>query len=150
MIDWSIALASLKAAQSAADKYSDLPLKQALIDAYSGILQTKEQSLSLQEDLHAARKRVMDLEQLLAAKTADPRDGLNFDRGVWWAGDSREVSPDGPFCPKCLDDEGRRRILHRVGRQDHGQCLNCEKWYQVWPEDTRPPQRQGRSGWLGY
>lgn len=151
MIDWKIALDSLKAAQSAAERYTDLPLKHALITAYDGILQTKEQALAMQEDLHEARRIIMELERQLTEHKADPKDGLQFENQAYWASESREHGPDGPFCMHCLDrGDGRRRLLPH---QHTGTCPECRKSFVVWPErrEPSPPKPQRGTVWnSGY
>lgn len=143
MIDLSLAISSLKAAQAAAEKYSDLPLKHALVTAYDGILHTKEQALLLQEELHGARRRIMDLERQLEENAADPAEGLTYDRQAYWASPSREHGADGPFCSNCIDSRAGRPRLTPAGSR--ASCPQCKQSFAVWPERyVRPrPQRGG-------
>lgn len=149
MIDIATALASLKAARDVAANYSDLPLKSALLDAYEQMLAVREEALVVQEELHKARRRILELEDQLTAKLEDPRVGLTFDRGVWWASDSRAHSELGPFCPTCLDATDKRRLLARNGATNaYASCRHCKGNFEAWPEDREPPPPPAHSDWL--
>ena len=113
MVDLGILLSSINAAKNVAAKYEDLPLKSAILDALDKVLEVKQQVVEMQDELHAARRRIRDLEEQLAQKGSDPTEGLVFDRGVWWASESREQGPAGPFCPRCMDNGTGRRMMKR-------------------------------------
>ena len=149
-IDPSTIGATLKAIGSVVSQFSDTPLKQQVIDLQNLLIQLQSDVIAMQVELADAHSRTRDLEARLATRSLNPRDGLAFERGVWWASDSREHDENGPFCPACLDD-GHRRSL-RVPNGVDAQCPKCETWYTPWPERRKPAQQAPRSrNWLtGY
>ena len=146
-IDFGTILTSLQAARSTAEKYSDLPLKSALLELYDRILSAREEALSLQEELHASRRRVLELEEALSERAKNPRDGLVFDRGVWWGSERREHTELGPYCAKCIDD-GERRLL-KPDRRGSAVCMKCEQWFHsILPRELADSPTPPARNWL--
>ncbi len=102
----------------------------------------------MQEELHGSRRRVIELEEALAVRMSNPREGLSFELGVWWATEMRDHSEYGPYCPKCLED-GTRRLL-KPDRRGSGQCMTCKHWFHaIFPNEVKPtPQPPSRGSWL--
>lgn len=146
-IDPSTVLASLSAAFTTAKAFANTPLKAEYI-ALMELLQTaREDAFAVQEELHAARSTIRELEQ--AAKL---RSSLTIDRGVYWSGDSREFGPDGPYCTRCFDVDGKAVRLGPEGTV-YARCKHrdCRAVYAVWPERFSPPANQGHrrgSSWV--
>jgi hypothetical protein len=138
--------ATFHAVRGVLTQFSDTTWKAAIIDLQNLLMSLQGQAMDLQHELHAAQMHIRELELQLAAKDADPTEGLTFDRQAYWASGSREHGPDGPFCAQCLDrGDGRRRL---IPQGDNGYCTECKRGYSVWPEKYRHrPLNQRRSTW---
>lgn len=131
-------------------RFSDTTWKSAVIELQNLLMGLQQQFMELQNELAESQRRVRDLEDQLAAKSADPKAGLVFERNVWWLGESRELSAEGPFCPTCMDSVKERRLLTRSHNQNpYATCRHCNGTFEAWPEAQVPPKAPPTQGaWL--
>lgn len=83
-------------------------LQEHILDLQSRLLELPAQIAALQE------------EKAALAAAASVRD-LTFKDGMYWDGD------DGPFCPSCVDGEGKRSRVSRNPANGFYVCAVCDK-----------------------
>jgi hypothetical protein len=133
MIDLKIAFDSLKAAAGVAkdagkiELWSQiLELQQSMIDANAEIGELKSANRLLSD-------KVAQLEHDRAR-----RDRMSFHDETYW--DSTGQCEDGPFCPKCLDGDGK--YMRMIVRDEATICVGCNLVVRT-PGYTRPVPRRG-------
>ncbi len=138
----SIIVASLRGAVDVARKFADTPLKAEYLDLMARLQDAKEQAFEMQEELHDARRQIRALEE-----AARVRAIVSLDRGVYWTGDAREAGPDGPYCTRCFDVDGKL-VRVTVASRGYVRCPHgpCHATFLVWPEKNTvaPAARRSR------
>lgn len=120
--------ATFKAVRGVKRGYDIAPLQSEVLD-YQRELRV------VQQELGESQARVREMERELASeRERDPAAGLTMDRGVWWAGPSREHGSQGPFCPACIVD--RKTAIMQTMPNGSAFCTYCRKTQidGVWPE----------------
>jgi len=125
-------LGSIKTATDIARfiKDSDLSLEKAetklkLADLIGALADAKMEVIGVQQTLAEAETRIRELETRL-----DTKAKVQWKEPSYWL--ETETGPEGPFCQKCYDTEGK---LVRLQGDDDGyfECKSCKSSY-VTPE----------------
>lgn len=102
---------AIKDALSVADRLRDAELKHKLADVQVECAKLAEENARLRQELIDLRQRVQT------------RQEMHHQHDVYWrqSGEKRE----GPFCPKCLDGEGKAARMSDRSDDDYWRCPVC-------------------------
>ena len=124
-------LSTLKQIKDLVQKYNDLPLMKQILDLQTEVFELQTENISLKDEL-ATLKRQRDQREKL-----DRRGPMNY---YYQDGD------DVPFCPKCLENDGKPIHLTAPESRSGGIsrfCRVCKETY--WEKPTSPqPIRRAR------
>jgi ribosomal protein L37AE/L43A len=98
------------------DKFRNTELKELLVNARIKALEIAEENLSLREELLRLRTAAQNKETLV------------FEYGVYWR-KTESAEPEGPFCPKCFDGDGKVVRLDASAR-DYWVCRVCQNTWE--------------------
>jgi hypothetical protein len=102
---------ALKDVLTLADRLKDAELKQRLADV-------QMEGAKLAEENARLRQELIDLRQQV-----DTRQQMEFRDNVYWRL-SLQGKGEGPFCPKCLDGDGKAARM--VDAPNHWECPVCD------------------------
>ena len=114
---------ALKDALTVADRLRDAELKQRLADVQMECAKLAEGNARLRQELTEVREH------------AQARQEMQYRDNVYWrqAGQGKR---EGPFCPKCLDGDGKAA---RMSDRADDQCWRCPVCSYVIVKSGRSP-----------
>jgi hypothetical protein len=94
-----------------------IELREKIMELREAVLNTKEEVLALRAE-NAELKRA-----------ATEKNLMKFEQGLYWLGEGS--TREGPFCPKCRDDEQKNARLQAAGSNSgwRWRCLICKNLY---------------------
>ena len=131
------ALGSAKAVLELAKGVNEMGIRSEL---QGRILELQGHLFELREEMQALADSRRDLEERLSLR------GLKFDGAMYWDGD------DGPFCPACVDGEGKRARVSKNPANNYMICNVCKNT-PVGTHTREAPRgdpMRGRSRQTGY
>jgi hypothetical protein len=109
-------------------KMQDAELRSLIADLNLELADLKMQMSELREENLLLRKQVQEAKQ-----EADFRDKVTLKDGLYYLAEAVKGRPDGPYCPRCLDAEGKLILVTLVSDvfQVFGKhsCPNCKQHY---------------------
>lgn len=103
---------ALKDALTAADRLRDAELKQKLADVQVECAKLAEENARLRQELIDLRQHVRT------------RQEMQYQDDVYWR-QSGQGKREGPFCPKCLDGEGKAARMSDRSDDEYWRCPVC-------------------------
>ena len=91
------------------------------IDLYEKLMNISETALILQDQNTTLRKENSKLKEELKIK-----DSIKFENDAYWLINKEGEITEGPFCPKCYDDE--KLLMHLITMESvKEEFYNCPK-----------------------
>lgn len=151
-IDPGTTLATIRAIAGVAREAGKIELYQQILDLQQTILEAVTENTSLAQSNAELTREVNRLrdELDLARRSQEHRSSLTFRDDAYWR--QTDDAEDGPFCPKCLDADGKTiRMTDR--KNGHTCCVHCKFCIRTpgYVAPPSPPRRPPGSGWMrGY
>ena len=122
--------ASFSAMRAVISRYSDTPLKAAIIELQGLLVDIQGKTMELQQELHESQLRVRELEEAASQRTL-----VEWDRHAYWKphADRMSFTPGGPFCTRCFD-ENTKLIRLEAWHPHNAHCPVCDLYPTIWPE----------------
>jgi uncharacterized Zn finger protein len=89
-------------------------------DVYEKFLAVQEKALELQEENNNLKQEIEKL-----WKKLEINDSIEFEENVYWIKNKEGNVIDGPFCPKCYDDE--KLLMHLIRSAMNSNIKRCPK-----------------------
>jgi len=125
----STAIATVQKLREVSEKIKDAETNNLIADLNIALADLKMQFVTLQEENMQLRK---ELQQ--AREQADFRSKVTFKEGLYFLTERVEGRPEGPYCPHCLDAEGKLILVTKAQEpfRDFGnlRCPKCKNYYQ--------------------
>ena len=83
----------------------------------------KKLVLKSNDEIQSLKAEIEDLNEKLQMK-----EKLIKKDNVYWLGE------DGPFCPKCWEDEEKKISMLPMGDGSHVECTKCQTSVELYPE----------------
>jgi hypothetical protein len=87
---------------------------------YEKFLAIQEKALDPLEENNNLKQEIEKLQKKLEIK-----DSIEFEENVYWIKDKEGNVKEGPFCPKCYDDE--KLLMHLVSYAMNSNIKKCPK-----------------------
>src|SRR3989442_1452410 len=116
-IEIAAAIATVRALANVAKEAGKIDLYQKVLDLQQVLLEAITQNTELAAQNHQLAEQVRSLQAALAAK--DSSQAWRFDGQVYWSGEPGQAA-NGPFCPKCKDDQNKHSRM-----SDRGNGFTC-------------------------
>jgi len=89
-------------------------------DLYSKLIEIQEKAIEIMEKNRELKEENSKLLDALRIKNS-----LEFQDEVYWM-KNKDGTLNGPYCPKCYDDEGKLLRLVSCPDPTYSQCLKCK------------------------
>lgn len=89
-------------------------------EAYEKFLAIQEKALEILEENSNLKEENEKLKKMLKIK-----DTIEFEENVYWIKDKEGNVKEGPFCPKCYDDE--KLLMHLITAPIDKNIKRCPK-----------------------
>lgn len=89
-------------------------------EIYEKFLAIQEKALELLEENNNLKQEIDKLKEALKVKGS-----IKFEKDVYWIKDKEENIKEGPFCPKCYDDE--KLLMHLIASVMNNSIKRCPK-----------------------
>jgi len=89
-------------------------------EVYEKFLAIQEKALEILEENNNLKQEIEKLKKQLEIK-----DSIKFEENVYWIKDKEGNVKEGPFCPKCYDDE--KLLMHLISFAMNSNIKRCPK-----------------------
>jgi uncharacterized protein with PIN domain len=90
------------------------------IELYQKLLEHREKIVEIIEENNTLKQKIEKLEKILKIKGS-----IIFERQVYWLEDKEKNIIEGPFCPKCYDDE--KLFMHLIASDVDPNIKRCPR-----------------------